>query len=329
MNNTINLYSNFYKNTIKNLCSNFTKLAIMDDFINTYINCLFFHKLETLDFVKSYNFSTIKKELNGKYFEIIYEGKASREDSMFCYKVICFLINILDNEMVNKNTFNKTLEEFFNDNNIDLSNINFEKIYNDVCSFHEKLEKFKNKLTFKEFNLISNKLNEYSNYYRVDCNINSLSKYSDSLIEEGYKDNNVKFNINLLTFNMVNLEMISLIDRRCHIHNYFIDFNIFDNKKNEILLNTIYHDLRHNITLVIDSNDYDSNKVFVKKLGNLFNLSVKVSLGINPIKKLDSLDSNNIFKSIIITDYKDSDYNDVLKYKSKNEKQIFIIERED
>lgn len=315
--------------------------SYLDRYINTYINTYYYHILETLDYNNSisYDFKDIYKELEGKYYEIIYEIENSeileskdiyllkKKQAKYCFQLTYFISYV--------DSYRLFLEEDYE---------KFISILDQICSknkyISELMNAYKYQTLFEALALEKKKIDQFMNLqdnlkFELDYRkYENLEYYSISLkhniprLNNYYKKEMVERVYNFKTVSptrvktLVNLLISDILKRVVYAKNiakYFILLNEFDldNKKQmqeifDMVKNPL---LRANIVFLIDYKDYISNtKIITDHSSYNFGLLCDLS-HINDIeKKIDSLDNLPIIKYIVLDKIKKTSFDFVSKY---------------
>lgn len=318
----------------------------LDNYFNTYINTYYYHILETLDYSPkiTYGYKDIYKELEGKYYEIIFDIENSdiieskdiylkrKKQAKYCFQLAYFIsfidhyrlfleedyekfISILD-DICNKNKYINELIDAYK----------YQELFDSLALERKKINQFMNLQDDLKFNLNYNKY-ENLEYYQVTLNHNIArlkNYYKDDMVERVY---NFKRISPLKEKTVVNLLISDILKRVIYAKNiakYFIYLNEFDldNKKQlqELFDMTTNPLLKNNIVFVLDYKDYISNTRVVLEHSD-YNFGLLCDLShVNDIeKKLDSLDELPIIKFIILDKIKKTSFDFISKYEFTKE----------
>ena len=318
---------------------NFVK-ECLTKYMNTYVNCYYYHILNTLHKANTYDISIVTKELEGIMEEMLDD---------YCINEL-----LVSNEEYSHNrNLIKTLK------NVSIFLVQLDLLsYNDREEIKEKVEDLVNNNKFIEeiigkninklINLLKINYTKENNFFKLDDEyfeikftkfINSKTKYlvelipeikilnsnyRKSLVEKAYLDQRLdKEKMELL------IQKISfhLLKNKPYNEKYFIvmdeDFikrgDIIDDI-DKLLDNPIFKD---NIVLLIPFPFYMSHKVTLEKNSFTYGFIQDFS-HINDVpEKINSMEIENI-KYIVISDYKEKDKGFITKYQSSNNVELLI-----
>lgn len=333
MNNLINIYMIYLKNTLIKISLLYYKEdqefinKILDKYISCYIDNYYYNIYHTVDKQNSYTDELFKLELNGLEIEILddyYNLEFEEENNIYNKRVNLikqlknFTYKLISIDQINKK---EELDEISNNLNIDLKELT--KIYNNYLNK-------KNKYLTNYDNYYSLEYKNISNNYQllsINHNIKLLDNYKKNLVNRVYK----KEEFNLMKIkNIINKFSLYILNKKLNnqpIKNRYlikIDKSII-NRAN--LENDIYNLLNNPLInkyliLLIPYDLYISYKIF-----NNYKVIINLDLShINDIgTKLDTVTS--IDKEILISNYKDKDFEYLNKY-TYNEKKLIIYKEE-
>ncbi len=357
--NVISTFMNFKINCLKKYCKiigkNLVNLEISDDFynryLNTYINTVYYHILGTVDYTDDlkYNQTTINKELEGIYEEIIYDIENSdliesidiynlkKDQAKISYRLSLFItmFNKLEftldddyNEFINKLTIllerNKRISELFTE---DVYASLFEEVRNDLV----KQNKYFNSLSDLDFSLVYRKFVSTKNYLiRLNHTIKRLQRnYKQTMVDRVYEFDSVSIPKIKTMINLVSMDILKRLLNKEKIGTYFIKFSevcFKDKKTYEDILSLMDNSLiRKCLVIIVDNNIYNSHVSFFTNY-TFYTYAVLVDMShINDVeKKLDNLNTLGLFKYIIVDKVKNRDYDFIKKYEVDIGKELFF-----
>ena len=313
----------------------------LDQYINTYINTYYYHILETLDYNSSisYEIKDIYKELEGKYYEIIYEIENSeiieskdiyllkKKQAKYCFQLTYFISYIDSDRLFLEEDYEKfisILDQICNKNkyiNELLDAYKYQELFESLSLERKKINQFIDLQNNLKFELKYNKY-EGIEYYFVSLkhNISRLNHYyKKEMVERVYNFKNVSPTRVKTMINILISDILKRVVYAKNIAKYFILLNEFDlnNKKQiqEIFEMTKNPLLRNNIVFLLDYKDYISHTKIVTDHSS-YNFGLLCDLShVNDIeKKLDSLDHLPIIKYIVLDKIKKSSFEFISKY---------------
>lgn len=315
-------------------------------YFKTYVNTYFYHILGTLDLANDYGYETIYEELDGIKEEILDEYKdvefnVSNEEYIRNRKVI--------SEMVEICMFMCQLDW--------LKFSSKESVADEVAKFIDKYPNIKVKLGDRKAKLIA-KVKEYYNvtikvfnddksYFQVDCvqelkkdelyltklvhNIKTLqTNYKKSMVERVYSDE--RFNVEKIKtiFWKLPREIMRKFLNGEKIKKYVvvIDDKMFQRGNVDLFRMIDNPFLKRYIILAVSFNSYSYHRDLLEYLD--FTVACNQNLlHINEVlDKLNTIDAENFFKYILISDYKDKDKEVILGYKCNEEVELYITKEE-
>lgn len=318
----------------------------LDQYINTYINTYYYHILETLDYSSSisYDFKDIYKELEGKYYEIIYEIENSevleskdiyvqkKKQAKYCFQLTYFISYIDHDRLFLEEDYEKfisILDQICSKNKYIselLDAYKYQMLFDALSEERKKINQFMNLQNNLKFELDYHKYEDLEYYYvSLKHNISRLNHYyKPEMVERVYDFKNVS-PIRVKT--MINLLISDILKRVVYAKNiakYFIFLNEFDldNKKQiqEIFAMTENPLVKNNIVFLLDYKGYIAHTKIVTD-HSTYNFGLLCDLShVNDIeKKLDSLDNLPIIKYIVLDKIKKSSFEFISKYDFKKE----------
>ena len=313
-------------------------------YIKTYINCYYYNIFDTVN-VSFCDDSVIRKELEGKRLEmldelLIYELIDSNEiyelkqqyinDS---YEVVLFLITLDRMRFLNKEIIPQQLEQL---------------LYycpNIKASLGTRVSRLETLI--KETYVTLNKfLDRTDDYYVLDyqlykdrgdlvkvvmlSNITMLQdNYKRSLLERVYREDKLKKDkFDLLIKKFIKQFIIDSYNDKRIYDKYFIEIDdyLFSNKKDiDTFLGMLDNPfLKRYLVIVVSHNNYISCQSLFRKYK--FSLAcIQDFSHINDVNnKLTSLDMSNIYKYIIVSNYKSKDLDDIVKYGCVNLESVLF-----
>lgn len=313
-------------------------------YIKTYINCYYYNIFDTVN-VSFCDDSVIRKELEGTKLEmldelLIYELIDSNEiyelkqqyinDS---YEVVLFLITLDRMRFLNKEIIPQQLEQLL---------YYCPNIKTSLGTRVSRLETL-----IKETYVTLNKfLDRTDDYYVLDyqlykdrgdlvkvvmlSNITMLQdNYKRSLLERVYREDKLKKDkFDLLIKKFIKQFIIDSYNDKRIYDKYFIEIDdyLFSNKKDiDTFLGMLDNPfLKRYLVIVVSHNNYISCQSLFRKYK--FSLAcIQDFSHINDVNnKLTSLDMSNIYKYVIVSNYKSKDLDDIVKYGCVNLESVLF-----
>ena len=313
-------------------------------YIKTYINCYYYNIFDTVNTL-SCDDSVIRKELEGKRLEmldelLIYELIDSNEiyelkqqyinDS---YEVVLFLITLDRMRFLNKEIIPQQLEQllYYCPNIKESLGTRVTRLETLIKETYVTLNKF---------------LDKTDDYYVLDYQLykdrNDLVKvimlsnitmlqdnYKRSLLERVYREDKLKRDkFELLIKKFIKQFIVDSYNDKRIYDKYFIEIDdyLFGNRKDIdtflCMLNNPF--LKRYLVLGVSHNNYISCQSLFRKYN--FSLAcIQDFSHINDVNnKLTSLDMSNIYKYVIVDNYKSKDLDDILKYGCVNLENILF-----
>ena len=326
--NLISKYMNYKLNRLKNYTTIFFDFndsisgVCISKFFETYIMTYYYHYLGTLtdDLVIEYDYSIIKKELDGIELELIHEDKIDESIVKKCKKCALFFIDI------DKEVFSSKLEiSDFIDNLILQYKYIIDK--NKLIKFVKEDFNLNNKF-FKDdnkelFYLNYNHFKEHDNLYKVSLkyDIKLLTNcYKTVLVNKVYNSDDVFFEKLIVIINKLSMDILYNRINGKKIDYYFIECwdLVFFKEKNiktifSLLDNIV---LRRHIIITISNNTYLNNKVIFDKYKDKYKFAcIQDFSHINDVEnKISVIDKMNVYKYIVVSGYKLKDEDNIFNY---------------
>lgn len=313
----------------------------------TYINTYYYHILDTLEYDIDFNQDTLKKEYEGKKYEIL-------ED---------FAVDelVLSNEEYTKNI--NAIDDIID---IALSLVELDQIK------YENVDEITDKITnFVEYNpkfdeLLNDNIHKLINKIKQGYNINNkifkdenntfIVDYSKVLSNKGYilvnlipnikiLNTNYKKNLVIKVFNQEELIIKktstliyklakdilekTLEDKK--IDKYFIDIDESLFQKGRLIVADAINNkiMKEHIVLLITNNTYKSHQEYLKNLGFSFACKQDLSNIYNVLEKLNDIDQQMFFDYIIVDKYKDKDEEYLINFSCREGVEFFVLEEGD
>ena len=330
----------------KEICNEY-----FNKYFTSYINTVYYHILGTLNYEKDmkYNQTTINKELEGMYEEIVYDidnsdiiedvglYKKRKEQAKISYKISLFMTDFNKIRFSSADDFsnfidklslcledNKKIKDMLDDN---IYGNLFEEVRKDLL----KEEKYFKSLEDLDFSLVYKKYVSTNNYLvKLDHVIKRLKRnYKQTMVDKVYDFDNVVVHRIEAMINLLSLDILKkLIDMK-KTHHYFIHFTevCFSSSKifEEILSYMDNPLIKKKVVILMDNNSYNSHINLINN-HNEYTYGVIVDMShINDVeKKLDSLSKDKVIKYIIVDKVKNKDYNFIKKYEIDESKKLFF-----
>ena len=313
-------------------------------YIKTYINCYYYNIFDTVN-VSSCDDSVIRKELEGKRLEmldelLIYELIDSNEiyelkqqyinDS---YEVVLFLITLDRMRFLSKEIIPQQLEQllYFCPNIKTSLGTRVARLETLIKETYVTLNKFLDK-TDDYYVLDYQLYKDCNNLVKVVMlsNITMLQdNYKRSLLERVYREDKLKKDkFDLLIKKFIKQFIIDSYNDKRIYDKYFIEIDdyLFSNKKDiDTFLGMLDNPfLKRYLVIVVSHNNYISCQSLFRKYK--FSLAcIQDFSHINDVNnKLTSLDMSNIYKYIIVSNYKSKDLDDIVKYGCVNLESVLF-----
>ena len=318
-------------------------------FIETYINTYYFHILDTYyeEEVSSFDDKIMIKELQGKKLELIDEiDKDLTEEEKDvqkrlidrCYRMtfISIIIDLTNYTYCNKiSDFRDTLKQILVDNKklIETNDELLEKLSILVKDNILKERKFFLGLKNDTFDIAYYSYKDSNTNFLVELNyqIDQLEKnYTKKVLAKNYNSPKISYEKLVATTNLVQIDLLNRILRNKKINHYFINCPLEHIHKKEMLEEVVLPfsntRVKDNVVFIVNYNDYVSNKSLFKNLKEFkFALLVDLTRTMALDKKLDEIDSYEIFSYVLINGIKKSDYQLVENY-IMHGKEMFMNE---
>ncbi len=318
-------------------------------FIETYINTYYFHLLDTYydTEVLAFDDKIMIKELQGKRLELLdeidktlTEEEISKQKNLIekCYKFsfISIIIDLTNYTYCNKiSDFRDTLKQVLIENKrlIETTDELIEKLSVLVKDNVTKERKFFLGLKNDTFDISYYSYKDSSTNFIVelDYQIDQLERnYTKKVLEKNYNSPRISYEKLIATTNLVQIDLLNRILRNKKINHYFINCPLEHIHKKEtleeIVTNFSNPRVKNNVVFIINYNDYISNKSLFKNLKEYrFALLVDLTRTMALDKKLDEIDSYDIFSYVIINGIKKADYQLVENY-IMHGKEMFMNE---
>ena len=357
--NIITTYMRFKVECLKKysiiIGSNLIDIKISDDYfnryLNTYINTAYYHVLGTLDFTKDtkFNQTTINKELEGMYEEIMYDIDNSdliessdmyetrKKQAKISYHLSLFMSYFNKIEFSLADDFsnfidklnlcledNKRIKELFDDSI-------YAGLYEEVRKNLNKEEKFFNNLNDLDFSLVYKKYVSTNNYLiKLDHTIKRLKRnYKQTMVDKVYDFDNVTLHRVKTMINLLSIDILKKILSREKPDTYFINFReiCFSSKKIfEDIIQLMDNPLiRNKLIILMDNSSYNIHRtMFNNYIDYTYGVIIDMSRISDVEKKLDSLSNDKLIKYIIVDKVKNKDYDFIKKYEVDESKELFF-----
>lgn len=327
----------FYKDKDLDLVEEFLKR-----YIDTYNAFYYYHELKTLNKTEVFDIVTLQKEFAGLEVEIkdqyaVNELIDSNEDYKYHLELISkarevsYFISRMDHlEISTKDVIESKIVKFVNDNNVMLNYLgeNMAKLVTLYKNYFTKTNIFfKNNDEF--YHLGYRKVSEENDliYVFLEQQIKILEiNYKRSLVERIFNDENLDEEKTIILIQKLSKDILRKYLNNEHIENYLIKISdkLFERNKfrlEKLLANPL---IKRYIILLMDFNTYTSRKKAL--IDEEYNLACWQNfLHINDVNtKLATIDGEGAFSYIIVSDYKMSDKEDILKYQCSNAKELII-----
>lgn len=318
----------------------------LDIYLETFINTYYYHILETLDYTESikYDLKTIYKELEGKYYEILFDiensdvldssdvYKKKKQQAKACFQLAYFISYIDVYQLFLEEDYEKyiLMLDTICDKNKYINNLidanYYQKLFDLLKIERIKINQFKNSLKDLKFYLNFNKYKDLD-YYLVSLenNIPRLNNYyKKEMINRVYNFKNVSHIKIKTTINLLMKDILKRVIYHKDIDKYFIIL-----EENDLLNRKYYEEyfsminnpiLKNNIIFIMSYKTYLSHTKIINDY-NTYNFGLICDLShINDIeKKLDTLDNLPIIKYLILDKIKKNDLDFLNKYEFNKE----------
>ncbi len=310
----------------------------------TYINTYYYHILDTLEYDIDYDQETLKKEYEGKKYEILEEFA---EDEL-----------VLSNEEYtkNKNAIDDIIDIALFLVELDqLKYENKEEIAYKVAKFVEEYPKIDEKLQNNIYKLIYRIKQNYNVDYKLfkEDNPQFIIDYSKTISNKGYIIVNLLPNIKILNTNykknlvykvynkeeLIIKKMSTLIyklsrdilDKALNgkkIDKYFIDIDESLFQKGKLIVIDALDNklLRDHIVLMITNNSYKAHQEYLRSLNFSFACKQDLSNIYNVLEKLGDIDQQMFFDYIVVDKYKDKDEEYLINFSCREGVEFFVLE---
>lgn len=354
LDNSISKYMSFkvrcLKNYIYTIDNNYLEKELSDKYLDiylkTYINTYYYHILETLDYTEllKYDSKTIYKELEGKYYEILFYiensdvldssevYKSKKNQAKYCFQLVYFISYIDVYQLFLEEDYEKfilMLDSICNKNkyiNDLIDAYKYQKLFDLLKIERIKINQFKNSLKDLKFYLNFNKYKDLD-YYLVllENNIPRLNNYyKKEMVDRVYSFKKISHIKTKTTLNLLIKDILKRVIYHKDIDKYFIileENDLLDKKYYEEYFTLINNPiLKSNIIFLINYKTYLSHTKIINDY-NTYNFGIICDLShVNDIeKKLDSLDNLPIIKYLILDKYKRDDFDFINKYEFSKE----------
>lgn len=324
-----------------------------DDFLNkclnryfrTYVNFCFYHRLETLDKVLSYDFVNLEKEFKGIEVELldeysIYElidtndGYRYNQNLIKVSREICLELCKFDqNTFESKDLISEFVSKYVLDNKVLSFNLkdNLNPFVNLVKENFIKEKKFFGDR--EEFFCVKyRKIKDSENLILAELvpNIKMLEiNYKKILIDRVFDD--IKLNKEKMSILIQKLskEILRKVVYGEHLDLYVV--KVPDNMfyRNKLVIDELFDNdlLKQYFVFMTDFNVYTGKKSFFDNNKDFKYACLQDCLHINDVvNKFNVIDALNVFDYIIVNDYKVKDKADILKYECTNALGLYIDE---
>ena len=341
MNNLINVYMDYLTKTLVNVTfacfedNKFIKTTI-EKFIRTYIDNRYNHIFHTVDDNSTYSMEVLQQEFDGLLVELLEDYKDYElVDSNNQYTKNIEMIKQLKNfafDLIKIDDLKFRADYYHEINNIFRPyNVNIRTINRIMKRFIDRSNKFL-ELDDRYFSIKYDKISNVDNCLMVNIKyeIDLLNSYRWFLIDEVFGDDRLGIDKYKVILQKFSLYLLNNLFRNKELeNNYFmmLDESFVVRKNINKDIETILDNpiLRNYLILVVPFDVLKENRDIIDALG--YRICVNLDLGhINDITtKLDNA-VNMKYDYILISGYKDKDYEYIKNYKTLDEKSLLIYE---
>jgi len=341
MNNLINVYMNYLTKSMVKIAlvcfkdEDFVRGRI-ERFVKTYIDNRYYNIFHTVSDNSVYNEKVLKKEFAGllvelledyKDYELLEDNKKYVENLDIINKINDFAFDLVKvDDLKFDNNYHHYTGNIFSKYNVNIKYIN--KIMKKLVDRTNKILSFEDRYFTMNYDKISNVDN--CMMLRIDHKINILNDYRWVLIDRVYCDDRLNIDKLIVSLQKFSLFLLNeVLNNRVISNKYYLNLgNNFIVRKNinqtlsMILDNPL---LRKYLILVIPFDVLSVNRELIDSLG--YELCVNINLEhVNDISvKLDSA-VNMRCSDILVSGYKQKDYDYIKNYKTASEKSLLIYE---
>lgn len=315
-------------------------------FFTTYVNTYYYHILDTLNSSEVYNldvvfqeFLGLKEELLDEHsgYELLLSNEEYQKDVAAINEMVDICMFLCNLDQVQFTSRDNIADEF----NAFISNYRElkDRLGNNIFKLITKLKEnftivsklFKDDDSVFKLNL-EKKLGE-SNIclVRLDHDIKVLqSNYKEVLVKKVYDEDNFIIERARTLFWKLSKEILNKYLNGYEVGKYLVivDDKLFQKSNLNIFSMIDNPILKRHVTLIVTYNCYGYHRNFIFDLGFKIGCIQDLSHNYDVTDKLNTIDGEEVFDYIIISDYREKDKDEITKFKCRDGVEFFITKEE-